>query len=315
MLKFVVRRSALAVLAIVVVMFVLHIGVFYLGDPFASEDEKVVPPKVRDALRAKFGLDEPFHVRFLIYLKNLFTGDLGIDFDQRRPVADMLAATVPNSLLLAVLAIAISTVIGVVAGVVAAVWRDSFIDTLITTGAVVLMCIPLFVLATALRRQLTGLELFGTEIFPSLPRRFGEDVPRYKEVLLPAISLAAADLVFVARLMRTSMLEVLGADYLRTARAKGISERRVLFKHGVRNAIIPVVNHMGIAVGILMGGTVIVETIFQYNGVGFLFLRAILANNRPIIMGVTAYAAIVFIVVIALVDMLSAYLDPRIRLN
>jgi oligopeptide transport system permease protein len=314
-LKFVARRSAQAVLVLLVALLLLHIGVFYLGDPFLADQEKILPLHIQEALRAKFGMDKPFHMRYLIYLKNLFTADLGIDYDGRRPVAGMLAATVPNTVRLAVLAIAISTVIGIVAGVIAAVMRDSYVDVLITTSAVLLMSIPLFVLATGLRRELTGLELFGTEIFPALPRAFGMETLWYKEILLPAISLAAGDLVFVARLMRTSMLEVLGADYMRTARAKGITERRVLFKHGVRNAIIPVANHGGIAFGTLLGGTVIVEAIFQYDGVGRLFLRATLANNQPIIMGITAYAVMAFVVVVALVDILCAYLDPRIRLN
>lgn len=315
MLIFIARRSAQAVLAIVVTMFFLHIGLFYLGDPFASVNEKVIPPDLREALREKFGMDEPFHVRFLVYLKNLFTGELGIDFDQRRQVSDMLADTVPGSIRLALLAILLSTVIGILAGVLAAVRRDTVLDVLITTSAVILMAIPLFVLATGLHRGLSGFQLFGLELFPSIPRVFGQDVPWYREVVLPAVALAAGDIVFVCRLMRASMLDVLGSDYLRTARAKGISERRVLLRHGMRNAIIPVVNHAGIAVGILMGGTIIVETIFQYRGVGFLFVKALYSNNRPVIMGIVAYAIITFIVLTAIVDILTAYLDPRIRLD
>jgi oligopeptide transport system permease protein len=314
-LKFIARRAALAVLIIIVTLFLLHIGLFYLGDPFASIDEKVVPPATREALRAKFGMDKPFGERYLIYLKNLFTGDLGIDFRQRRPVGDLLAATVLNSVRLALLAVFISTVLGILAGVVAAVWRDSFWDVLITITVIVFMCIPLFVMATMLRQTMTGFDVFGLEIFPDLPRTFGVEVPWFKEVLLPAVSLAIGDIAFVARLMRTSMIEVLGADYLRTARAKGISERKVVFKHGVRNAIIPVVNLSGLGLGALIGGTVIVETIFQYNGVGYLFFRALQQNNQPILMAVIAYATVAFIVIVALVDILSAYLDPRIRLN
>jgi oligopeptide transport system permease protein len=314
-LKFVVRRGAQALLVIIVVTLVVYAGLFYFGNPFASIGEKTIPPETQAVLRAKFGMDEPFFVRYLIYLRNLFTGEFGVDFDQRRPVADLLAAAAPNTIKLALVTIAVGTVLGILAGVVAAVWRDSFWDGLITTGAIVLLSIPVFVLATAMRAELAGLRVLGIELFPSLPRRFGVEVPWYREVLLPAVSLAAGDAVFVARLMRASMLDVLAADYLRTARAKGLRERTVVLKHGVRNAIIPVANHSAIALGGLISGTLIVETIFQYRGLGYLFIRSVLEANRPVLMAIAAVGTITFVVLVALVDMLCAYLDPRIRLN
>lgn len=315
MLKFVAQRAMQAVLVIIVTTLIVYAGLFYFGNPFASVGEKVIPPETQAVLRAKFGMDEPFFVRYLIYLKNLFTGEFGIDFDQRRPVSALMAAAAPSTIRLALVAILISTLLGVMAGVAAAVWRGTFWDALITTSAIVLLCIPVFVLAATMRAELAGLRLFGLEIFPLLPKQFGIDVPWYREVLLPAVSLAIGDAVFVARLMRASMLDVLGADYLRTARAKGLSERKVVFKHGVRNAIIPVANHAGVALGALMGGTLIVETIFQYKGLGYLFIAAVQSANRPIVMAIAAFATVVFVVLVAIVDMLCAYLDPRIRLN
>jgi ABC-type dipeptide/oligopeptide/nickel transport system permease component len=315
MLKFAARRLSQAILVIIAVTLATFAGLFYFGDPFKSVGEKIIPPDTQAVLHAKFGMDKPFVERYLIYLKNLFTGEFGVDFDQRRPVAQLVGAVAPNTARLALLAIAISVTIGVLAGVVAAVWRGRLLDTLITVVVILLLCIPLFVLAVILRAELAGLHVFGFELFPELPHVFGADPPWYKDVLLPAVALALGDIAFVARLMRASMLDVLGSDYLRTARAKGISEGRVILKHGVRNAIIPVVNHAGIAMGALMGGALIVETVFQYDGIGRLFIRSLLSANRPIVMAIAVLATIAFIVIVALIDVLSAYLDPRIRLT
>lgn len=312
---FAARRFAQAVLVILVVTFVTYAGLFYFGDPFKSTpDEKMLPPGTQAMLRAKFGMDKPFLLRYLIYLKNLVTGEFGVDFEQRRPVAQLMAEVAPRTAALALLAVLISMVVGVGIGVLSAVRRDSMLDATATTATIVMLCLPLFVVALLLRYGLTGTHLFGFEPFPALPHRFGVEVPWYREVLLPALTLAVADIAFVSRLMRASMLDVLGTDYLRTARAKGLSERRVVLRHGVRNAIIPVLNHAGIAVGALMGGAVIVETVFQYKGIGYLFIKALGDANRPIVMAVALLGTIAFVLIVAIVDVLSAYLDPRIRL-
>lgn len=315
MLRFAVRRLAQALLVILVVTLVTFAGLFYFGDPFKSVGEKMIPPDTQAVLRAKFGMDRPFFVRYLIYLRNLFTGEFGVDFERRRPVSELVAAVAPNSVRLALLAMAISLAIGVLAGVVAAMWRQSMLDALITTTAITLLCVPLFVVALLLRAKVAGLHVFGIELFPELPHTAAMEVPWYKEIVLPAITLAIGDIAFVVRLTRASMLDVLGADYLRTARAKGLTQRRVILKHGLRNAIIPVVNHAGLATGALMGGTIIVETIFQYDGVGRLFVRSLLEANRPVVMAIAVLGTIAFILIVAMVDVFSAYLDPRIRLT
>ena len=315
MLKFTARRFAQAVLVVFVSTFVMYIGIFQLGDPFETIGEKMIPPDHQAMLRSSFGLDKPFYLQYLIYLKNLFTGELGIDFDQRRPVWDLLAAVAPNSVRLAILVIAINVVIGVLAGVVAAVWKDTFWDTLVTVSTILMLCLPLFALGVTLRHSLSGLDVFGVELFPTIPHSYLVEVPWYKEVLLPALTLAVLDIAFIARLMRASMIEVLHADYLNTARGKGLTERRVVLRHGVRNALIPVVNHVGIHFGALLGGTLIVETIFQYRGLGYLFIRSLDSSNSPVILAIAVYAVIAFVVVSALGDVLCAYLDPRIRLH
>jgi ABC-type dipeptide/oligopeptide/nickel transport system permease component len=147
-----------------------------------------------------------------------------------------------------------------------------------------------------------------------VPRSFTVQVPWYQEVLLPAITLAAIDAAFIARLMRGSLLEVLRADYVRTARAKGLSERAVIGRHAMRNAMIPVVTYAGVSLGVLFGGAVITETIFQYNGVGYLLSRAIVNNNAPVIIAIVVFSVVAYVLLSLLVDLLYAALDPRIRL-
>ena len=315
MLKFAARRIAEAVLVVFVSTFFMYIGIFQLGDPFKTIGEKMIPPDHQAMLRSAFGLDRPFYLQYLSYVKNLFTGNLGVDFDQRRPVWELLSAVAPNTARLAMLAIAINVTIGLLAGVVAAVWRDSFWDALVTVSTVLMLCVPLFALGVTLRSGLAGLNLFGVELFPTVPHSYLVEVPWYKDFLLPAFTLAVGDVAFIARLMRASMLDVLPADYLNTARGKGLTERRVVLKHGVRNALIPVVNHVGISFGALLGGTLIVETVFQYRGLGYLFIRALGSSNSPVILAIAVYAVITFVIVNALADVLCAYLDPRIRLN
>jgi len=309
--KFVIRRLAQAVLVIVAAMLLLFLALFTIGDPFASSGDKVVPPETQAALRAKFGLDRSLPVQFIVYMRNLFTGDLGIDFDQRRQVSDMLAQALPYTVRLAVVAIVIDVLIGITAGIIAAVWRYSVWDVLVTILTTLAIGVPTFVIGLSLRATVSG-----TWFFPDVPRSFFGPQPYWlAEVMLPAITLAIVDAAFIARLMRGSMLEIMRADYVRTARAKGLSERKVIGKHVMRNSVIPVVTYVGIGIGVLLGGALITETIFQYQGVGFLLYKAILSNNNPIIMAVSAFAVITFVVLSLVVDILYAYLDPRIRLS
>ncbi|MFC4949516.1 ABC transporter permease [Pseudonocardia sp. GCM10023141] len=308
--KFILRRSAQAILVIFVATLLIFLATFVLGDPFGSTGEKTVPPEIAALNRAKFGLDKPIPIQFLTYIGNMVTGDFGIDFSQRREVSELLATTVPNTIRLALVAILIDVVIGVTAGVIAAVKRYSFWDVLVTISTTLLIGIPTFVLGILLVANLSGIGPF-----PIVPRSFTVEVPWYQEVLLPAFTLAIVDAAFIARLMRGSMLEVLRADYIRTARAKGLSERVVIGKHAMRNSMIPVVTYIGISLGVLFGGAIITESIFQYNGVGYLLFNAIRNSNAPVIIAIVVYSVVTFVVLSLIVDILYAYLDPRIRLN
>ena len=300
-------------MAIVVTTMLTYYGLFVMHDPFATNNGRVVPPEIKAALDAKFGMDEPLPVRYLTYLGNLFTGDLGIDFERRREVSDLIVAAVPNTVRLALIAISLQVVIGIFAGVVAAIHRSRFLDVLVSTSAILLLGIPIFVLAVVLRSEVSGLAVFGLELFPTVPVRFTTEVPWYKEVALPALTLAVAEVAVIARIARASMLDVLTADFLRTARAKGLGEWRVIVHHGLRNALIPVVHLVGIGLGVTLGGMFLVEGIFDYPGLGYLFFRSIGEKNDPVVMALTVYAIIAFVLLSALADLLSAYLDPRIR--
>jgi ABC-type dipeptide/oligopeptide/nickel transport system permease component len=310
MLRFVLRRSAQAVLVVVAATLLIFLATFALGDPFTSTGEKVVPPAIAAANRAKFGLDQPLVVQFFTYLTNIARLDFGIDFDQGRPVSRMLAETVPNTVRLALAAIVIDVLIGVTAGVIAAVRRYSVWDVLVTVLSTIGIGVPVFVLGIFLVVNVAG---WGP--FPAVPRSFTVEVPWYQEVLLPALTLAAIDAAFVARLMRGSLLEVLRADYVRTARAKGLPERTVIGRHALRNALIPVVTYAGVSLGVLFGGAIITETIFQYNGVGYLLSRAIVNSNAPVVIGVVVFSVVAYVFLSLLVDILYAVLDPRIRLS
>jgi len=308
--KFIIRRLVHAILVVIVATFLIYLGLFILGDPFSSSGEKTIPPDIQDALRAKFGMDKPLIVQYLTYLQNMFTGDFGIDFEQRRDVSTMIGTALPNTIRLAFAAIVIELVIGLLAGIIAAVSQYTFRDVFVTVITTLAIGLPVFVIGIGLRSLLSG-----EGIFPQVPRSFTVEVPWWQEIILPAFTLAIVDAAFVARLMRGSMLEVLRADYIRTARAKGLSERRVIGRHAFRNSIIPVVTYTGVSLGALLGGALITERIFEYQGVGYLLVRAISQHNNPVIVPLVVFAVLVFIVMSTLVDILYAYLDPRIRLH
>lgn len=311
--RFLVRRAAHAILVLLVTTFGALVAVTEWGDPFRMIGPRVQTPEARAMLNETFGLDKPLFVRYLVYVGNLFTGDLGIDYERRRPVFDLLATAAPNTLRLALTALLIQFVVGVALGIVAARLRHSFTDLVITFFAVTITSLPLFVLGVWLRDAFSGRSVFGWEAFPVIPRSIGIETTWLQELILPAIALGVSALAFTVLLARGAMLEVLDADYIRTARAKGLTERKVVFKHAARNALIPVAELSAVQLGALMGGTIMVEAIFQYHGLGYLFVRSMNENNHPVMLAVTVYSVALFVIVLMLADILTAWLDPRIR--
>jgi ABC-type dipeptide/oligopeptide/nickel transport system permease component len=311
--KFLARRVARAVFVLLVTSFGALVAVTEWGDPFKTIGPRMQTPQTRAILNETFGLDQPLIIRYLHFVGNLATGDLGIDFKRRRPIIDLLAEVAPNTLRLALAAILIQILVGVTLGIVAAWKRYSFTDLVITTSAVVITVIPLFVLAVWMKAALAGTTFFSWQPFPMIPRSIGVETTWLQELALPALALGFGALSFTVIMTRGSMLEVLETDYIRTARGKGLSERKIVFKHAARNALIPVAELSAMQLGALMGGSVLVEMIFQYPGLGYLFVQSMTENNHPVMIVVAAYSVVLFVLALMLVDILTAWLDPRVR--
>jgi oligopeptide transport system permease protein len=308
-LKFVVRRLLQMVLVFFGATIILFSALFLFGNPVENlaGTGRARTPAVIHQLSVKYSLDKPLYVQYYKYVEGLIVrGDLGTSYSQQnRPVSKILPSKLANTAKLAVFAIIIEILVGVAAGIVSAVFKYSFIDIIVTILTTVTIGVPVFVIGLLLQ------ELFVFQ-FHWLPYLYTGSFESY---ILPAIALASIDAALVARLTRGTMLEVMRADYVRTATAKGLSKRAVIFKHVLRNSIIPVVTYLGISFGTLLGGALITENVFNLDGLGNVLLRGIQRNDNPIIMGVVTYGVLVFVVVNLVVDLLYAVLDPRVRLE
>ena len=257
-----------------------------------------------DALNAQFGYDQPFLLRFFNYIKNLVLHfDLGTSYQRRQPVINDIRARFPNTLLLALLSMALSALIGVSLGIVSAVRQYSTIDRVLVVTALVFASVPGFWLALML------LMFFSLKL-QWLPT-FGADTLRH--FILPTVTVSLTSAAGLLRLTRASMLETVRQEYIRTAQAKGASEKVVIWRHALRNALIPVITTMGTSFGASLGGAIIAETVFAMPGMGTLLTGAIRQKDVPVVMGATLFLAFLFSVVVLIVDVLYALIDPRIR--
>ncbi len=307
--RYVLRRLGQMVVVLLGATMILFACLFVIpGDPVGSlaGSDRARDPAVVKQLRARYGLDDPLAVQYVSYLGRLAQGDLGEDYTQRRPVSEILAPKLVNTAKLALTAIVFDVVIGAAVGALAALKRYSIWDTLTTLVTTVVVGFPTFVIGMLLLNvfavQLKWVPVIGD---PSDP----------VQVILPAITLAIVDAALVARLMRGTMLEILRADYVKTAVAKGVPRRQVLLKHVLRNSVIPVITYIGISFGALLGGAIITESIFNWDGVGLAMAVSIQNQNNPVIIGVATWGVGIFVVLNLLVDLLYAVLDPRIRLS
>ena len=307
--KFILRRMLHMVVVLLGATLVLFACLFVIpGDPVGSlGGDRARDPATAQLLRERYGLDKPLPVQYVNYLGRTLQGDLGEDYRQRRSVNEILRPKLVNTAKLALAAMVIDIFIGILAGLIAAVYRYSFWDVLVTLLTTLAIGFPTFVIGLLLQNtfalKLGILPLFGMQA--GFPRAY----------ILPAFTLAIIDAALVARLMRGTMLEVMRADYIRTAYAKGLSKRVVILKHALRNSIIPVVTYLGISLGTLMGGAIITEAIFNWDGIGLALINAIQQQNNPIVIAVVTYSVAIFVVLNLLVDILYAVLDPRIRLS
>jgi ABC-type dipeptide/oligopeptide/nickel transport system permease component len=274
------------------------------GDPIdALVGDRPLEPAVRAELRKRYHLDDPLLVRYGKYVSGLAQGDFGTNF-RGRPVSEIMKQRFPVTVRLALLAFVFEAVLGLAAGVVAALRRRSFIDSLVLVSTTVIVAVPVFVLGYG-AQKLLAVELGW---FPVVGIREG-----WRSYFLPAIVLGSLSLCYVARLARASLIEAMRADYVRTARAKGMPERRVIGVHALRNSLIPVITFLGVDLGSLLSGAIVTEGIFNLPGIGQATFSAIQTQEYATVVGIVTALVLIFILANLLVDVLYAVLDPRIR--
>jgi ABC-type dipeptide/oligopeptide/nickel transport system permease component len=303
MLIFVLRRLLLTVPVLLGVLFVVMLTMDLIpGDPVALMLGDAATKETIAKFREHLGLDRPLVVRYVRYLGQVVTGDLGRSIQQHRPVVDELAEAWPATLQLTVVALALAAVVGVATGIVSAVWPNSLFDSLSRLSSLFGLSMPVF---------WTGLVLIVIFAFwlPLLPVG-GIGSPAH--LVLPAVTLALPSIAMIARMTRSSVLEVLREDYVRTARAKGVRERLVVAKHALRNAAIPILTLVGLQAGQLMGGAVLTETVFAWPGLGRLMVKAIFARDYVLLQGAVLIFAMAFVVINLVVDLSYGALDPRV---
>jgi oligopeptide transport system permease protein len=278
------------------------------GDPLTAMEggNRVLDAETRASLIDRYRLNQSLPRQYVHYLSRLVRADLGESYRQRRSVNDVVREKAGNTGRLAVAALACQAFLGVAAGVVAAVSRRRFLDVLVVMTTGVAIGLPVFVIGLVLQQafalRLGWLPLQG----------HGAGA---RSIVLPALTLGVGHAALVARLTRATLLDVLGADYIRTATAKGVPWPSVVLRHGLRTSVIPVVAYLGVAFGGLLGGAAVVETIFNWDGLGRALVTAVTAQDNPVVLGVVVYGVAAFVVVNLVVDLVSAVLDPRIRLD
>jgi oligopeptide transport system permease protein len=305
MTRFLVTRLVSGALVVWVVatltFFIMHV---VPGGPFDAE--KKFPPEIEKNIKAKYHLDQPIATQYFLYLKELGRGDFGPSFKYRnRRVQDILADTFPVSIELGLFALLISITLGVGSGIISAVKRDSIFDRLSILGATLGIALPSFVLGALLIYAFA----FRLQLLPAGLWETG------RHMVLPAFTLGLGPAAYLARLTRSSMLEVMEKDYVRTARAKGLAGSVVVMKHVMRNSLGPVVTVVGPLVAMLVTGSFIVEKIFSVPGMGRFFITAVTNRDYPLIMGVTLVYTFLIVLMNILVDVVYTLLDPRVRLK
>jgi peptide/nickel transport system permease protein len=274
-----------------------------IGGPTATETDL-------EAIRDNLGLNEPFLAQYGNYIAGVVQGDLGFSYQTRQPVSEAIAIRFPNTLKLATASMVIAIIIGIFAGLISALKHNSWMDLTSTTFALAGISIPNFWLGALL------ILVFSVNL-QWLPVAGLSDpwftVEGMKQLILPAITLGTGSAAMIARMVRSSMLEVVRADYVRTARAKGVKERNVIWIHTLKNAMIPVITVIGLNFGALLGGTIITEKVFAINGVGRLMIDAIAARDFPMVQGSVLLVATLFVLVNLIVDIVYTYIDPRIK--
>lgn len=309
-IRYVLKRIVYSIITIFLLIAITFTLMHMLpGNPFSGP--KALPEETMAALNAKYGLDKPIIVQFFIYIGNILKGDLGVSLPDGRAVTDIIAQAFPVSLELGIRALCFAFIMGILLGVVAAVKRGTAWDTATMFLALVGVSVPSFIIGSLLQYFL-GLKLYqatGTQVFAIM----GWDSGNAK--ILPAFALAFSSMATISRLMRTSMLDVLSQDYIKTAKAKGLSQKAIIWKHAVRNAIMPVVTVMGPLVAAVLTGAFVVENIFSIPGMGKYFVHSVQTNNYSLIAGTTIFYGTFLILANLVVDLIYGFIDPRVKIT
>jgi len=304
MRKYLFKRIVMAIITvwtIITITFVLMHSV--PGNPFRKEGK--MPAVIYQNLQKKYGLDKPLPEQYVIYMGNIVQGDFGDSMKSRtETVNDMIERGFPVSATIGVQALIIAVFMGPLLGVIAALYQNKWPDYLSMIFAIIGISVPSFVMGTIfiqfLARNIEGLPIGGWGTFA--------------HTILPSMALAMMPLATMARLMRSSMLEVLNQDYIKTAKSKGLKASTVIIKHAVRNAVLPVVSSLGTIVSNLLVGSFVIEKIFGIPGLGYFFVKSIIDRDYPLIMGTTVFYAIILVIMLLLVDLAYMVIDPRIKL-
>lgn len=300
MLKYIIKRILLAIVTVFIIAALTFFSMYAIpGGPFSKE--KAGDPAVQKVLEERFHLNESVPKQFVIYLGNLFHGDFGISLKTGRDISATISESFAVSAKLGGAAALVAVVVGLVLGSIAALTRGKWPDRLIIFITTLFVSVPSFILATLLLL-----------VFCLTLKWFSVWNPSNPNYLLPIISLALYPMSYITRLTKSSMLDVLGQDYIRTARAKGVAEHKVVFKHALRNALVPVITYVGPMTAYILTGSMVVETVFTVGGLGTKFVSAINNQDYPMIMGTTIFLAILMVVATLLSDIVYKVVDPKI---
>lgn len=303
MLKYTVKRVLLAVVTVFIISAITFFAMNAIpGGPFAKE--KAPDPAVQAVLEARYNLDKPVSQQFFIYLGNLLHGDFGISLKTGREIAQIIREKFTVSAKVGGIAAICAIALGLILGSIAALCRNRWPDRLIIFLTTLFVSVPSFILATILL-LVFALTLKWVGVFDA-------NHPNY---VLPVISLMLYPMSYITRLTKSSMLDVLGQDYIRTARAKGVRDSLVIFKHALRNALIPVITYVGPMVAYILTGSMVVETVFTIGGLGTEFVRSINNQDYPLIMATTIFLAVLMVIATLLSDLVYKLVDPRINFD
>jgi peptide/nickel transport system permease protein len=322
MLAFIIRRIGQSILVLLVVGLVAFSMFRFIGDPIDNMLGQERTMEDVERLRAQLGLDQPFPVQYYKFLENAVQGNFGMSYRQGRPVADIILERAPATLELAVVSGILAVVFGIALGVYTAIRRQGFAASFIMATSLIGVSLPTFLIGILL------IYLFSVELgwLPSFGR--GETVrlgnwwttgflteSGLKALILPAITLGLYQMTLIMRLVRSEMLEVLRQDYIRFARARGLKERAVNFRHALKNTMVPVVTVIGLQLGAIIAFAIITETVFQWPGVGLLFINAIQFVDIPVMAAYLMLISVMFVGINLIVDVLYVFIDPRLRID